>query len=171
MLQLFANIITMCGRRTSCYLTRVFLLVDDWECILCRLSFGLGHSALHLGSLCADHLVSLALGLWHGFLQLRHGLPFHLIHSFFWKKEHSAFKCPGHSNRNPANSSERITDVMFGSQTRSWSLPNTAHFACLLCLTHPFQVLELLLMSSLVESGVINKGDMQNMQCWECSRN
>ncbi len=48
-----------------------------------------------------------------------------------------------------------------GSQTRSWSLPNTAHFACLLCLTHPFQLLELLLMSWWVESGVIDKGDMQ----------
>ncbi len=57
------------------------------------------------------------------------------------------------------------------SQTRSWSLPNTAHFACLLCLTHPFQVLELLLMSWWVESGVIDKGDMQNVQCWGGSRN
>ncbi len=59
-----------------------------------------------------------------------------------------------------------------GSQTRSWSLPNTAHFACLLCLTHPFQVLKLLLMSWWVESGVIEKkGDMQNVQCWGGSRN
>ncbi len=33
-----------------------------------------------------------------------------------------------------------------GSQTRSWSLSNTARFACLLCLT-PISGLELLLMS------------------------
>ncbi len=37
--------------------------------------------------------------------------------------------------------------------------------------THPFKVLELLLMSWLVESGVIDKGDMQNVQCWGGSRN
>ncbi len=58
-----------------------------------------------------------------------------------------------------------------GSQTRSWSLPNTAHFAWLLCLTQPFHVLELLLMSWWVESGVIDKGYMQNVQCWGGSRN
>ncbi len=49
--------------------------------------------------------------------------------------------------------------------------PNAAHFACLLCLTHPVQVLELLLMSWWTESGVIDKGDMQNVQYWGGSRN
>ncbi len=43
-----------------------------------------------------------------------------------------------------------------GSQPRSWRPPNTAHFASLLCLTHPIQVLESLLMSWWSESGVFD---------------
>jgi len=40
-----------------------------------------------------------------------------------------------------------------------------------LCMTHLFQVLELLLMSWWVESGVIDKVAMQKVQCWWGSRN
>ncbi len=43
-----------------------------------------------------------------------------------------------------------------GSQPRSWRTPNTAHFASLLCLTHPFQVLESLQMSWWSKSGVFD---------------
>ncbi len=49
--------------------------------------------------------------------------------------------------------------------------PNTAHFASLLCLTHPIQVLESLLMSWWSESGVFDWGDMENMQCCGASGN
>lgn len=68
------------------YLTGVFLLVDYGESILSCLPLGLSYCALHLGALTADHLVSLALSLWHGLLQLWHGLTLHLIHCLFWKE-------------------------------------------------------------------------------------
>lgn len=57
-----------------------------------------------------------------------------------------------------------------GSQT-SWSLFNTAHFACLICLTDSFQVLEHIGMSWWPDSSVFDSGDMQNGHCWEGSRN
>ncbi len=48
------------------------------------------------------------------------------------------------------------------------------HHPCTFCmspyLTHLFQVLQSLLMSSRVESGVIDEGDIQNMQGWWYSR-
>ncbi len=47
----------------------------------------------------------------------------------------------------------------------------TLHILHVSFVWHTFQVLELLLMSWWVESGVIDKGDMQNVQCWGGSRN
>lgn len=68
------------------YLAGIFLLVDDDEGVLGRLPLRLGDGALHLGPLAADHFVGLALGLRHGLLKLRHGLPLDLIHGLFWKE-------------------------------------------------------------------------------------
>ncbi len=45
----------------------------------------------------------------------------------------------------------------------SWGPPATTHFVCLPHRPHPFQVLQTLLMSWWVESGVLNEGDIQNM--------
>lgn len=72
--------------RPASYLAGVFLLVDDDQGVLSRLPLGLGHGALHLGPLTADHFVGLPLGLRHGLLKLRHGLSLHLIHRLFWKE-------------------------------------------------------------------------------------
>ncbi len=58
-----------------------------------------------------------------------------------------------------------------GSQTRSWSLPNTAHFACLLYKSHLIQLISSLVATPRPEMGVSDKGDMQNVQCWGGSRN
>ncbi len=46
----------------------------------------------------------------------------------------------------------------------SYKHPCPAHFVCLPFQTHPVQVLQSLLMSWWVESGVSDKGDIQNVQ-------
>ncbi len=46
----------------------------------------------------------------------------------------------------------------------SWRTPSPAHFECLPYLTHLFHVLQSLLTSWWVESGVLDKGDIQNVQ-------
>ncbi len=45
----------------------------------------------------------------------------------------------------------------------SWGPPASTHFVCLPHRPRPFQVLQTLLMSWWVESGVLNEGDIQNM--------
>ncbi len=45
----------------------------------------------------------------------------------------------------------------------SWGPPATTYFVCLSHRPHPIQVLQILLMSWWVESGVLNEGDIQNM--------
>lgn len=67
------------------YLARVLLLVDDSQGVFRGLPPSLRQGPLHLGPLCADELVGLSLRVRHGFLQLRHCLPLHLIHSLFCK--------------------------------------------------------------------------------------
>ncbi len=58
-----------------------------------------------------------------------------------------------------------------GSQTLSWSFPNTAHLACLLYQSHLIQLISSLVATPRPEMGVPDKGDMQNVQCWGGSRN
>ncbi len=45
----------------------------------------------------------------------------------------------------------------------SWGPPATTYFVSLSYMTHPVQVLPILLMSWWIESGVLNEGDIQNM--------
>lgn len=80
---MYRNVTLSCA---NSYLAGVLLLVDDGQGVFGRLPLGLGHRALHLGALAADHLVGLALGLRHGLLQLGHGLPLDLVHRLFWKE-------------------------------------------------------------------------------------
>ncbi len=53
---------------------------------------------------------------------------------------------------------------------RSWRTPSPAHFVSLPYQTHPNHVLQSLLMSWWVESGVLDKGDTQNVQGYGSSR-
>ncbi len=46
----------------------------------------------------------------------------------------------------------------------SWRTPSPAHFVCVPYQTHPIHVLQSLLTSWWVESGVLDKGDIQNVQ-------
>ncbi len=52
----------------------------------------------------------------------------------------------------------------------SWKTPCPAHFVCLPNQTHPIQFLQSLLMSWWVESGVLDKGDIQKVQGRRASR-
>lgn len=67
------------------YLAGVLLLVDHAEGVLGGLPPGFSQGPLHLGPLRADELVGFALSIRHGFLQLGHCLPFHLVHSLLCK--------------------------------------------------------------------------------------
>ncbi len=52
----------------------------------------------------------------------------------------------------------------------SWRTPSPAHFVCFPYLTHLIHVLQSLLTSWWVESGVLEKGDIQNVQGYGSSR-
>ena len=54
--------------------------------ILCSLPFDVRYCLLHSSSLGCNHFKGFLLCLSNGFLYFWHGLNFHLIHSFFWKK-------------------------------------------------------------------------------------
>lgn len=72
-------------------LAGILLLIDDSERVLCRLPLGLCDCALHLCTLCRNHVVGFPLSFRHGLLQLSHRLALHLINSLLCM--------PGRSNR------------------------------------------------------------------------